>query len=739
MCLYIILLKHNGSTGHSMKSILGNLHLNKSNLNKSSLVKNLELFIKHKDIAFAIGILFIIAVLIFPVSTGLLDFLLSASIAFSVLILMTVLFIDKPLDLSSFPSILLIVTMLRLSLNISTTRLILSNGHKGTSAAGHVVEAFGYFVMQGSVMIGLIVFGILTIINFVVITKGSGRIAEVAARFSLDAMPGKQMAIDADVAAGLLNQEEAQQKRKNLESESTFFGSMDGANKFVRGDAIAGLLITFINLIAGIIIGIAQQSMTFEKALKTYTILTIGDGLVTQIPALIVSISAGLLVTKSGVKGSADKAILQQLGKYPQSLAISSCLCFFMGIMPSLPLIPFFIAGSIIGIAAFLLHNSKNLVGANTTKDKKDRSLETYYEDAASNRQNRTIGAHSSFLPIQMIKLELGLHLVKLVEGTDLNPGITEQIRGLRKQLVDDMGFTIPSVSIQDNVQLDNNTYVIKIKEIEVGRGEVKINKVLIIDPKGKNITIPGEDTQEPAFGLEARWIDNIYKEEAMLNGYTIAGPATVIITHMTELIKENIIDLLTYSEVQSMINSLPDAHKKLANDIIPTQISAVTFQRVLQGLLSEGVSIRDLTGILEAVSEISSTQANIQKLIEHVRNRLAKQICHSVTNEEGYIPILVLSAEWEQTFSEYIIGEGDNKQLTMPPSKLHQFVSDTNKEYEKFASSIENPVIVTSAFVRPFIRKIMERVRPNVFIMSQNEIHPKSKIKTLAQIMKND
>ena len=700
--------------------------------NKDVLSKKLYSFLQHKDIAFAIGILCIIGVLIFPVSTGLLDFLLSASIAFSVLILMTVLFINKPLDLSSFPSILLVVTMLRLSLNISTTRLILSNGHKGTDAAGHVVEAFGYFVMQGSVVIGAIVFAILTIINFIVITKGSGRIAEVAARFSLDAMPGKQMAIDADVAAGVINQEQAQQKRRNLENESTFFGSMDGANKFVRGDAIAGLLITFINLIAGIVIGTVQQDMNFDQALKTYTILTIGDGLVTQIPALIVSISAGLLVTKSGIHGSADKAILQQLGKYPQSLAISSSLCFFMSAMPGLPIIPFFLAGSIMSSAYFWLNKTQKQNIANNIFDNDNTSNSAIKSEDRISRGAST--PNISALHMDMIKLEIGYELLPLVESSN-NLKITDQIKGLRKQLAKEMGFIVPSVRVQDNMQIDGNMYILKIKEIEVGRGTVRRDKLLIMEPTGAPLTIPGEDTKEPAFGLSARWINPSYREEALFKGYTVIEPSTVIITHMTELLKENVTELLTYAEVQKLIDNLPDGHKKLVNEIIPSQISIVVLQRILQSLLSEGVSIRDLPGILEATSELSANTNNIQKLTEHVRVRLAKQICSTNTNENGYIPIIVLSPNWEQIITEHIVGEGDNKQIVLPPSKLHEFVADVNREYEKYASIGENPVILTSASIRPFVRKIIERIKPTVVIMSQNEIHSKARIKTLAQI----
>ncbi len=681
---------------------------------------------EYRDILFAIGVLCIIGLLIFPIPALMLDMCLSISIAFSVLILMTVLFIDKPLDFSAFPSILLVVTMLRLSLNISTTRLILANGHLGTSAAGHVVEAFGYFVIQGSVIIGAIIFAILTIINFVVITKGSGRIAEVAARFSLDAMPGKQMAIDADLSAGLIKEDEARTRRKTLEDESNFYGTMDGANKFVRGDAIAGLLITFINLIGGIIIGIAQKDMSFSQAVHTYTILTIGDGLVTQIPALLVSISAGLLVTKSGVRGSADKAIFEQLGKYPRALAISGGLLFFMAMMPGMPFFSFSTAALICAVSSyFIMVNKKNQKNAAQISEELQSPEEAKIASEQSLMQS---------LYVDGIKLELGYELLPLISNSE-GQKITDQIKNLRKQIAKDMGFILPSVRIQDNMQLSGQKYVIKVKDLECGFGEVMPDKVMIMDPKGRELEIQGIDTTEPAFGIRARWVDASAKEEAIFKEYTVVEPSTVIITHLTEIVKENITELLTYGEVQKLVENLPPEHKKLANDIIPSQISLVVFQRVLQTLLSENISIRDFTAILEAISEISPNTNNVSKLTEHVRTRLSRQICQANTGENGYMPILILSPYWEQAFIESIIGDGDNKQLVMQPSRLHEFVLAVNKELENQVIEGEIPVILTSPVLRPFVRSIIERFKPSVVVISQNEIHSKAKIKTMGQI----
>ncbi len=677
---------------------------------------------QHKDILFAIGILLIISVLIFPIPPILLDFLLSISISFAVMILMTVLFINRSLDFNSFPSILLVVTMLRLALNISTTRLILANGHMGTDAAGHVVEAFGYFVMQNSVVIGTIVFGILTIINFIVITKGSGRIAEVAARFSLDAMPGKQMSIDADLSAGIINQEEAKKRRKELEDESSFYGAMDGANKFVRGDAIAGLLITFINFIGGMLIGIVQKDMTFAQAIHTYTILTIGDGLVTQIPALIVSIAAGLLVTKSGTYGSVDKAIFEQLGNHPQSLVISSGLLFFMGAaMPGIPFIPFAIVAAICGAGAYFLKKQKAEI--------KEDNKKTPEAVKASAEQNIMQSLH-----IDVIKIELGYELIALLSGPE-DMRLPNQIKKLRNQIAKDMGFILPSVRMQDNMALGNNEYVIRIKDVEVGKNIAHPGQLLIMNPKGTAMTIEGEDVKDPAFGINARWIDSSLRDEALFKDYTVIESSTVIVTHLTELIKENITDLLTYGEVQKLIDNLGPEHKKLIDIIIPSEITLVTLQRVLQSLLSENISIRDLSAIIEAVSEICSSTKNVSKLVEHVRVRLAKQICQANTSIKGYIPILIMSPMWEQNFVENIVGEGDNKQLIMPPSKLHEFVVAIGGEVDKQNASGEYPVLLVSPLLRPYVRSIIERFKPSLVVLSQNEIHPKARIKTAGQI----
>ncbi|MFI4983846.1 MAG: flagellar biosynthesis protein FlhA [Rickettsiales bacterium] len=690
---------------------------------------------KHLDILFACGILGIIAVLIFPIPSWLMDMLLSISITFSVIILMTVLFVNRALDFNSFPSILLVVTVLRLALNISSTRLILTDGHNGPSAAGHVIEAFGLFVMQGSVVIGVIVFAILTIINFIVITKGSGRIAEVAARFSLDAMPGKQMAIDADLSAGMIDEDTARRRRKDLESESTFFGAMDGANKFVRGDAIAGVIITFINFVAGIIIGVVQKGMSFDLALQTYTLLTIGEGLVAQIPALIVSTSAGLLVTKSGMKGSAEKAIFSQIANYPQALGVTSGLLFTMALMPSIPAIPFIITGFLTGSLGYYVHQNKEAIQEMMAEEQDPlKGGKLAVGGALSAQDAAKDESMIEFLTIDSIRLELGYELLPLINYSKGHK-LTDQIKALRKQIAKDLGFVLPAVRIQDNMQASPREYVIKIKDIECGRGVVDPTRLLIMDPKGGELTIIGDDTKEPAFNLPARWIDEQYKEEALFKEYTVVDPPTVITTHITEIIKENIIDLLSYKETQNLLEGLSDEHKKLAAEIIPSQISVTTLQRILQGLLSESVSIKDLPTILEAISEKATQSTNVVNVIEHVRSRLSKQLCYANLTDNGYIPFVVLSQVWEQTFAESLVSKDADKQLSMPPSKLQQFVNDVNREFEKHAVQGELPVLLTSPTIRPYVRSIVERFRPSIVVMSQNEIHPKIKIRTLGQV----
>jgi flagellar biosynthesis protein FlhA len=687
---------------------------------------------QYTDIIFAVGVLLILTVMLIPVPIGMLDFLLSVSITFAILILLNVLFIKKSLDFSSFPTILLIAAVFRLSLSVATTRTILSQGHNGTQSAGEVIHAFGTMVIGGNPVIGAIVFIILTIVNFIVITKGSGRVAEVSARFSLDAMPGKQMAIDADLSSGLIDEATARKRRKELEEESTFFGAMDGASKFVRGDAIAGIIITFINFIGGIIIGVAQRGMQFSDAAHTYTVLTIGDGLVTQIPALVISTGAGLLVTKAGVSGSAEKAVFGQLGRFPRAMGVVSVLTFGLAIMPMFPTLPFMIISIMTGLAAYSLNK-------NPMQDEADKLFKQDQAKAEEQRKKEEEARKPEMdleraLRIDTISLELGYGLLSLINYAK-GQKLTDQIKALRTQIARDLGFVMPAVRIQDNMQLPANTYIIKIKEIETARGNIRPDMLLVMDPRGGRIDVAGEDTKDPTFGLPAKWIADNLREEAMFKGYTVVPPTTVITTHLTQITKENISELLSYSETQKLIDGMDDKHKKLVDDTIPSLISVVGIQKILQNLLSESISIRDLPTIIEAVSEGARISKNTMLLTEHVRSRLARQISFSKTNEKGELTLITLSPRLEQAFIESLVGQGEEKQLAMPPSQLQEFITKTRGMLESFALRGQEPVLLVSPMIRPYVRAIVERFRPQTTVLSQNEIHPKIRLNSLGEV----
>ncbi|PHR60051.1 MAG: flagellar biosynthesis protein FlhA [Robiginitomaculum sp.] len=676
------------------------------------------------DVAFALGIISILMMLILPMPKWLLDVALAISISFSILVLMTALFIKKPLEFSAFPTVLLIATMLRLGLNMASTRLILSDGAEGVGAAGEIIQAFGALITQGNYVIGIIVFIILVIVNFVVITKGSGRIAEVAARFSLDAMPGKQMAIDADLSAGLMNEDQARKKRADLEAESNFFGAMDGASKFVRGDAMAGLLITAINIIGGMIIGVGQQGMAFGDAASNYTMLTIGDGLVSQIPALVISIAAGLLVSKAGVEGAADEALVGQLSGYPQGLALVSVIALVAALVPGMPFFPFALMAVGAGSASWFAYTkaqSKVEIAEEkiAEEEKVDPDAEAPITDS---------------LHIDELKIELGYELLALINEMD-GRRLTDQIKALRRQMAQEMGFVTPSVRILDNLQLDSDAYTIRVKEMEAGSGHLKLGQLLVMDPGGQQIDLPGEHVKEPTFGLPATWIEESLREEASFRGLTVVDPATVLATHLTEILRDNMPELLSFAETDKLLEGLDKDVRKLVDDICPSQISRSAIQHVLQNLLRERVSIRDLPTILEGISEASSTTNNPGAIAEHVRSRLARQLCHAARTPDGVFPILTLSPIWEQAFAESLIGEGDDRQLALPPSKLHEFVNAVRTSFDEAAGTGITPVLLTSPAIRPYVRSIIERFRGQTTIMSQNEVHPAARLKVIGQV----
>ncbi|MEJ1967329.1 MAG: flagellar biosynthesis protein FlhA [Rhizomicrobium sp.] len=680
--------------------------------------------VRRSDAALAIGIMAILVVLLLPLPPWLLDVALALSLSFSILILMTAVFIRRPLEFSSFPTILLITTMLRLALNLASTRLILGHGNEGTDASGYVIQAFGKLIMGGNFVIGIIVFAILVIVNFIVITKGSGRIAEVAARFSLDAMPGKQMAVDADLSAGLIEEKEAKRRRKDLEAESNFFGAMDGASKFVRGDAIAGLMIVAINVVGGIIIAVAQKGMSFVDASSTFTLLTVGDGLVSQMPALIVSTAAGLMVSKAGVEGSTDKALINQLSFYPQALGMAAAVMGIVALLPGMPTLVFAGLSAATGGLAWMAYKKKD---ASEAVERAELE-KTKTEDKTKEEPIATA------LALDLLRIELGYGLLPLINDVK-GHRITDQIKALRRQLATEMGFVMPAVRILDNMQLGANEYRIRVKEVDSGRGDLYPGSLLVMDPRGLPIDLPGTHTTEPAFGLPATWVNAALREEASFKGLTVVDPGTVLTTHLTEVLKSHMAELLSYAETKKLLDDLPPENKKLVDELIPSQISVTGVQRVLQTLLAERVSIRDLPAILESIAEAVGHTKNAMYITEHVRARLARQLCHANLAPGGYLPLIALSPAWEQAFAESIVGQGEDRQLAMAPSQLQAFIQSVRDRFDEAGGKGEAPVLLTSPQIRPFVRSIIERFRAQTVVMSQSEIHASVKLRTMGQV----
>lgn len=684
----------------------------------TNLLPRLRGFVPGTDVGLALGVVGLLAVLVLPLPTVLLDLGLALSITASVLVLMVAMFLSRPLDFTSFPTLLLLTTLLRLSLNVATTRLILSHGHEGPQAAGHVVQAFGGFLMGGDVVIGVILFAILLVVNFMVITKGSGRIAEVAARFSLDAMPGKQMAIDADLSAGLIDEKTARLRRRELEEESGFYGAMDGAAKFVRGDAVAGLLITVINVFGGLAIGLLRHGMPFADAAQTFVTLTVGDGLVSQIPALLVSTAAGIVVTKGGVEGTADAALVRQLGGSPKPLALASGAGLVLAALPGLPTLPFLALAGLAGGGAWLRHKNPPAIEA----------------DEAPAPAAPSEPPISEAMRMDTLRLELGYGLLALAGGD--TPRLTEQIKSLRRSIAAEMGFVLPPVRIQDNLELPPDCYCLRVKEIELARGELKPTQLLAMDPKGGLPNLPGAPTTEPAFGLPALWIEPALREQAMFAGCTVVDPASVLTTHLTEVVRETMAELLSYAETAKLLDDLPREQQKLVADLVPAQISVGGVQRVLQSLLAERVSLRDLPTILEGIHEACGGGVRaIGGITAHVRARLARQISESHTGPGGYLPLVALSPEWEGIFAESLVGPAEDRQLAIAPSRLTEFMQRFRAAFEAAAAAGENPVLLCSGGIRAHVRAVVERLRPATPVLAQAEIHPRARIRTVGTI----
>ncbi|MFD2739577.1 flagellar biosynthesis protein FlhA [Sulfitobacter aestuarii] len=676
-------------------------------------------FAKNRDISFALAICVVLAILFVPLPPLLLDFGLSLSIAVSILVLMVALWVDKPLEFSSFPTLLLIVTMLRLSLNVASSRLILSEGQTGTDAAGNVIRGIADFVVSGDYVIGAVIFCILVTINFIVITKGSTRIAEVTARFSLDAMPGKQMAIDADLGAGMIDEEEARRRRKEVEGESSFFGAMDGAAKFVRGDAVAGIIITLINVLGGVLIGTMRHGMSITDALHNFTILTIGDGLVTQIPALIVSIAAGMIVTKGASEGASSDAITKQLGASPKALLVSAALVGGMGLLPGFPHLLFFcVAAALAGLGLMLGRNAEKLA-------EEERA-------AAQSKPAETAEDPMDMMNIDTIRLEMGTGLIILLNDAEATlPG---KVKSLRNMFMTDYGFVLPPVRIKDSETAGPTQYRICVQGVEVATGELRPNARLMIDPAEEAVGIPGERVKEPTFGLNALWIDRASVADAEAAGFTVVDPESVIVTHLTDVLKEHMPDMLTYEATQTLLKRLSPDYRKLVSDIANAS-PVILLQHVLQKLLSERVSVRNLPLIVEALAEAAAVSKNATTITEHVRRKLAAQICGALEDSDRYIAVSTLGQRWEGEFAAAVKVQGDETICTMSPSKVQDFIKEARVELQKLSAREEQVALLVSPEFRPIIRSMLERVAPQTPVISHSEIHRKARLKTLSTI----
>jgi len=654
-------------------------------------------------------------VMVIPLPPLVIDLLLSLSITVSIVILLMSMFVLKPLDFSVFPSVLLTVTLFRLSLNVASSRLILLHGNEGTGAAGQVIKAFGTFVVGGNYVVGLIVFSVLTLINFVVITKGATRIAEVAARFTLDAMPGKQMSIDADLNAGLISEADARRRRGEIEREADFYGAMDGASKFVRGDAIAGVVIIFINIIGGLIVGVLQQGMDITDAARNYTLLTIGDGLVTQVPALIISTGAGMLVTRSTSSSNLGQEITDQLFVQPKAIATAAAILFVFALIPGMPKFSFFVIAAGAGLLAFRL--MKAAVPAE----------QAVGEEAPPPSPIETV---DSLLPLDLLEIEVGYGLIGLV---DMAQGgeLLQRIKTLRRQSALEMGFVIPAIHIRDNLQLKPNQYSVILKGVEIARGELMPGHWLALT-SDKGPRIKGVDTKEPAFGLPAVWISEREKESVQARGVVVVDPATVVTTHLTELIKSHSDELLGRQEVQSLIDNLAKTYPRVVEELVPKVVSAGTIHRVLQRLLRERISIRDLLTVLETLADYAPLTKNIDILTGYVRQALARTITKQYRDNEGNISVVMLSPEIEDKISHSVQHTEFESYLTVDPNWVQKVVRSVQKYIGIFTSRGLQPIVLCSPGARIHFRKVLEKFFPNIIVLSHNEITHDVNIKSL-------
>ena len=679
----------------------------------------------RRDVGFAAGIICILAVLFLPVPALLIDVGLAFSIALSVLILMVALWIRKPLEFSAFPTVLLIATLLRLALGIATTRLILANGQKGVDAAGHVIQGFSQFVMSGDFVIGIVVFMILIAVNFLVITKGATRIAEVGARFTLDAIPGKQMAIDADLNAGLIDDKEAQRRRRELEEESAFFGSMDGASKFVRGEAIASLITIAVNVFGGIIIGTTRHGMPLGTAADIFTKLSVGDGLVSQIPALIVSLAAGLLVSKGGTRGTAEEAVMGQLGAYPRALMVAAALMFLFALVPGLPFLPFMALSGLMGTVATVVPRRSAARAAAVAATARA-------EDEA--RQATTRDSVKESLRTPEIELCLGRQVAAQMQASHAE--MQHRTAKMRRKFARQYGFVVPDIKLSDGPSLAPKAYQIRIHGTVVATGDMRPGELLVVTGDGPTPDVPGETVREPAFGLNAVWIMDAYAGEVRRAGHEPIDGASVLLTHLGEVIRNNLPQFLSYKDMRGLLDRLDPEYKRLLDEICPSQISHSGLQAVLKLLLSERVSIRNLHLILEAVAEITPHARRAEQIAEHVRMRIAQQICGDLA-EDGALNVLRLGSNWDLSFHQSLKrdAKGDVVEFDIDPRLVEQFGTEAAAAIRARMKEAHAFALVTAPDARPYVRMIIERIFPTLPVLSHLEIARGVEIKSLGTI----
>ncbi len=677
---------------------------------------------RHSEIVLPVLVVGILSVMIMPMPALMLDMLLALNITIAIVILLVGLYIIKPLDLSAFPSILLIVTLFRLSLNVASTRIILLHGSEGVTSAGKVISAFGSFVVGGNYLVGVIVFLILVVINFMVITKGAGRIAEVAARFTLDAMPGKQMSIDADLNAGIIDEQEARERRTSLSREAEYYGAMDGANKFVRGDAIAGIIITLVNIAGGLAIGVFQNGMSFAKAAENYTLLTVGDGLVSQVPALIVSTAAGIIVTRAGSESNLGRDVAYQIFKQPRAIAIASVVLCVLGLVPGFPALPFLLLSLLTGAAAYIVFQR------NKDVEKEEEAGEAL--EAIDVQPERVL----PLPPVDILGLEVGYGLISLVD-VEQNGEILDRIKSIRRQIVEELGIVVPSIHIQDNMQLKPGEYRIKLKGNEIAGGELMIKHYLAMNPGGITEEINGIETKEPTFGLPATWIRAEGKERAVSLGYTVVDAGTVLTTHLSDVIRRNAHELIGRQEVQQLLDTIKESHPKVVEELVPNLMGLGGILKVLQNLLAERIPVRDFLTILETLADWAPVVKDVGMLTEYVRESLARTITKIYQTDEGDIPVITLDPLIEKELADAVQQTEQGSFVSMDPGIVQRIMHSLSETLEVFAGSNYQPVVLCSARIRSHFKKLVDRFIPDLAVLSFNDILSNVQIRSLGTV----